>query len=169
MTHHSIIDARIERAQWLLANIKHAAMATVNADGTPHNTPYFFMASTDLKELYWGSHPASLHSQNIERTGRIFVVLYEAHLGGGLYIECSAARRAAGEELERALAVHNQRRRDLGKDQLPLDYYSDPAGQSMYIADAQTFWVNYAERDAAGLIVQDKREEVSRTDLLVPH
>jgi len=32
---------RIERAKWLISNIQHAAIATVNEDGSPHNSPVF--------------------------------------------------------------------------------------------------------------------------------
>src|SRR5690349_15888854 len=112
------MEERIKRVKWLLNNIKHAAMATVNVDGTPHNTPYLFMRSDNLEELYWGSSPKSLHSQNIARTGSIFVVLYEAHEGGGLYIKCRNARVASGEELERALSVHNKLRQNFAQDVL---------------------------------------------------
>jgi general stress protein 26 len=161
-----MIDERIDRAKWLLSNIKHAAMATVNADGTPHNTPYLFMKNDDLSELYWGSHPQSLHSQNVARTGQLFVVLYEANERGGLYIKCKNGRIAAGAELKRALAAHNKLRQSWGQEPLPLSYYSGESGQSMYIANTETFWVNYAERDADGLVKEDKRQEVSCTDLL---
>lgn len=161
-----MIDKRVERAKWLLGNVKHAAMATVNVDGTPHNTPYMFMRSEDLSELYWSSNLKSLHSQNVERTGSVFVVLYEANAGGGLYIKCRNARRAADKELERALSIHNLLRQSFGKDPLSLDYYTGESGQRMYITDTAIFWVNYTERDDLGRIVEDKRIEVSRSDLL---
>lgn len=159
-------DEHIRRGRWLLDNIKHAAMATVNSDNTPHNTPYLFMKSDDLKELYWGSNLISLHSQNIERTGEAFIVLYEANAGGGLYIKCQHAQIAAGVELGRALSVHNKVRAKYGKEPLPKSYYQEPSEQRMYIADTIEFWVNYAERDENGLILEDKRVSVSREQLL---
>lgn len=157
---------RIERGKWLLNNVRHAAMATVNVDNSPHNTPYLFMKSNDLTELYWGSNPKSVHSQNIERSGNIFVVLYEANEGGGLYIRCNNGRIAENEELERALEAHNNLRQKLGKDNLPVNYYTGESEQRMYIADTVTFWINYAERDETGRIKEDKRIEVSRSELL---
>lgn len=161
-----MFEERVARAKWLLQNVKHAAMATVNADGTPHNTPYFFMRSSDLSELYWGSSPKSLHSQNIERTRQIFVVLYEANEGGGLYIQCKNARVAVAAELERALAVRNKLRRSFDKDPIPPDYYLGNSGQKMYIADTEKFWVNYSERDGEGRVIEDKRKEVTANELL---
>ncbi|HSX44115.1 MAG TPA: hypothetical protein VLE69_02350 [Candidatus Saccharimonadales bacterium] len=159
------MDNRVKRAKWLLANIKHAAMATVNEDGSPHNTPYFFMASSGLEELYWGSHPDSLHSINIVRTGKLFVVLYEANEVGGLYIECTNGRIAENDELERALARHNELRKSLGSDELPKGYYESPSEQRMWLCDTNKFWINEAERDDNGKIRVDKRQPVTRLDL----
>lgn len=48
-----MISDKITRAVWLLDNVHHAAMATVNSDGTPHNTPYFFIRNKSLTELFW--------------------------------------------------------------------------------------------------------------------
>ena len=161
-----LITARIERAKWLLVHAKHAAIATVNDDLTPHNSPYFFMASPDLKELYWGSHPASQHSRNILRTGQLFVVLYEAGKGGGLYIRAGKGRIAEGDELVRALERHNQLNTRHQKISLPLEYYEGHSPQRMWIADTEQFWINAAKRDSLGLIIQDLRLEVKRIDLL---
>jgi hypothetical protein len=36
---------RVKQARELLAMVQHAAMATVNEDGSPHNTPYFLCAA----------------------------------------------------------------------------------------------------------------------------
>jgi hypothetical protein len=48
------LAARIEQAKHLLNDVRFAAMATVNEDGTPHNTPYFFMYDETITHLYWG-------------------------------------------------------------------------------------------------------------------
>jgi general stress protein 26 len=45
------IPARITRAKELLASAKHAAMATVNVDGSPHNTPFFFIYDDQLEYI----------------------------------------------------------------------------------------------------------------------
>lgn len=162
-----LVQGRIERAKWLLANVKHGAMSTVNSDGSPHNTPYFFMASTDLTKLYWGSHPNSEHSQNILRTGQLYVVLYEANESGGLYIRASRGRIAEGEELTFALGRHNQLRGErYDKYPLPLEYYAGESSQKMWVADTEAFWVNRSSKDLSGAIIQDHRFEISRQDLL---
>ena len=158
-------DGKIERARELLATVRHAAMATVNEDGSPHNTPYFFMCSADLMHLYWGTHPQSEHSKNVARTGKIFVALYDAYERGGLFIRATDARIAEGAELDEALAEHNRRRALEGKDPLPVSYYQGASPQRMYIATTQQFWVNDAERDSNGLVIRDIRREVSRKEL----
>lgn len=160
------LDEQVGRAKELLSSVLHAAMATVNEDGSPHNTPYFFMCSADLTRLYWGSHPESEHSKNVARTGQLFVVLFEADKRGGLFIRADNARIAGGAELDEALAEHNRRRELQGKHAIPLDYYQGGKPQRMYIADTKQFWVNGTERGEDGYIIRDIRTEILRESLL---
>jgi hypothetical protein len=160
------IDNQLARAKELLATVRHAAMATVNEDGSPHNTPYFFMCSADLQHLYWGSHLQSEHSRNVLRTGQLYVVLYDAMERGGLFIRADDARIAEGDELTEALAEHNRRRALRGWDALPGEYHEAASPQRMWIATARQFWVNGTERGADGRIIRDIRTEISREDLL---
>jgi hypothetical protein len=142
-------------------------MATVNEDGSPHNTPYFFLHDDKLTRLYWGSHPDSQHSQNILRTGQLFVVLFDSFgRGGGLYIAANHGRIAEGTELDDALMIHNNYRLRNDKPALTKDYYEGDAPQRMWIADITKLWTNYAERDEQGLIVRDHRHEISTEALL---
>lgn len=158
-------SAKIARAKELLGTVNHAAMATVNGDGTPHNTPYFFMRDDTLEHLYWGSHPQSMHSQNVLRTGQIFVVLYDAMERGGLFIRADDAHIAEGDELVQALHYHNERRVRRGKDPLLLDYY-ETGEQRMWVATARQFWTNGTERDGHDHIIRDVRFEITREQLL---
>jgi hypothetical protein len=159
------IQVRIERAKELLATVRNASMATVNVDGTPHNTPFFFIRDNTLRHIYWSSHPESLHSQNAERTGNVFIVLYEGSAGGGLYIKATQAKQLVGSELEEAISVHNSMRKREGKKLIPPSYYSGKSPQRMYGAQPVSFFVNVSERDADGLIIKEYRHEVSPADL----
>jgi hypothetical protein len=160
-------DEKIDRAKELWHTVNHAAMATMNADGTPHNSPYFFLHDSDLTHLYWGSHPDSMHSQNVLRTGQIFVVLYDAMERGGLFIRADDAHMCEGDELEAALKVHNARRKVLGREpQLTLDYYRGDSPQRMWVATTRQFWTNGTERDANNLVIRDVRFEITRQQLL---
>lgn len=160
------LSKRIARAKELLNGVRHAAMATVNADGTPHNTPFFFIRDPKLGYIYWGSHPASLHSENVVRTGKIFVVLYDAMERGGLYMSAENGHELKGEELAKALAIHNHLRSKEGKDALTADYYTGNSPQRMWAAKITHFWVNSVELDADGHMVRDGRTEIRSEDLL---
>jgi hypothetical protein len=160
------LSDQIKRAQELLKSVRHAAMATVNEDGSPHNTPFVFMRDSALEHMYWGSHPDSQHSINILRNGQLFVVLYEANERGGLYLQAEAGHIAEGEELETALAVHNQIRQAHGKAAIPLDYYTGDSPQKMWVATIKKLWVNGSQRDENDMLVKDVRTEVTAKDLL---
>jgi hypothetical protein len=160
------IEEQIERAKELLSVARHASMATVNEDGTPHNTPFMLMYDDTLEHIYWGSHPEAEHSKNILRTGQIFVALYDAVERGGLYIRANDAHQLDGAELDKALAIHNRLREARGQDQLPLSYYVGTSPQRMWSAAIAQLWVNGTKRGEDGHITQDIRTEISATDLL---
>jgi hypothetical protein len=155
----------IMRAKELLQTAKHAAMATVNADGSPHNTPFLFLHDDALTHVYWGSHPRSQHSQNILRTGQLFVVLYDAVERGGLYIRAKAGHVVEGDELDMALAVHNNFRARFGQLPLERDFYIKDAPQRMWDAETVAFWVNGEVRGANGKIAEDIRYDITPQDL----
>ncbi len=141
---------RIARARYLLKTAKHSAMATVNADGSPHNTPFFFIREQNIKNIFWCSSPESLHSKNIERTGQLFLVVYDSSEGGGVYIKAEHGHELSGRELDYGLKVHNEARAREGKQLLHTENYSGSSPQRMYGAKPIAFWVNIAKRDENG-------------------
>lgn len=157
---------RINRAKELLATVRHAAMATVNEDGSPHNSPYFFMYDEPLEHLYWGSHIESQHTKNIERTGQIFVVLYDGNVGGGLYFEARNAHQVSAAELDEAVRVHNLARVRFGKTPPVIRKYYEQGGQRMFKADIVYMWVNLRDLGPQGEHLRDYRREVTAADLL---
>ena len=160
------LSKNIKRAKELLVTVKFAVMATVNEDLSPHNTPFLFLHDKKLTKIFWGSHPGSLHSQNVTRTGQIFIVVYDAFQGGGLYIECDEAHSLEDEELNEALTVHNSVRIQNGKEELVREYYSGNSSQRMWSARVKRLWVNAEELDEEGHIIKDYREEIQREDLI---
>lgn len=158
----------IKKAIDLLAHNRHAAIATVNEDGLPHNTPFYFLYEPDFSLVYWGSHPESIHSQNIRRTHVAFLVLYDSvnPKKGGLYLLLEDCHELAGEELKRALLIHNQFRSKENKELLPLDYYESPCPQRMYSGKTSKCWVLMSQDDKNGLRVKDYRQEVNLADLI---
>lgn len=155
---------RIAAAKELLRTTRYVAVATVNADGSPHNSPLFFIPDPKLEHFYWGSHPDSLHSQNVVRTGKIFVVLFNDI--GGLYIAAENGHALEGDELAVALDIHNTVRARYGKNALPLEYYNGGSPQRMWVAKITEFSVNTVERGVDGHVARDGREKVRREDLL---
>lgn len=154
----------ITAAREMLKSTRFVAVATVNEDGSPHNSPLFFIPDPQLKFFYWGSHPESLHSKNIVRTGKLFAAIYNET--GGLYIQAEHGHILEGEELKYALAIHNAVRARYGKKPLPLEYYQGENPQRMWAATITQLSVNTEERDTNGRIARDGRMEIKREDLL---
>jgi hypothetical protein len=156
------MQTSLDRAKELLKTAKHAAMATVNNDGTPHNTPFYLILDDKLEHIYFASHPEALHVRNVVRTGDMFVVIYDMIERGGLYIKAVRGHELKGEEFERAMTAHNAARARDGKAPIPPGNYQ----LHMYGADIVSFWVNEAERSGEGWVVRDYRREIKREQLL---
>jgi hypothetical protein len=154
------------RAKERLQNVRHASMATVNQDGSPHNTPFYFLHDEALTTVYWGSHPESQHSQNILRTGQLFIAVYDAKERGGLYIRAERGQIVEGKEFASALLVHNASLAREGKRPIEASYYQGDNPQRMWSADITGLWINAAERDEQGKLIKDYRIPVSPADLL---
>lgn len=161
------LEVRIEETKELLKTVRHAAMATVNPDGSPHNTPYFFMYNPEFTKLYWGSHHKSQHVENIELNGKVFVAVYDSFTQGkgGLYITAGNAQEIAEDQLEKALNIQNSFRIKFNKSPLPIDYYTS-AEQRMYAADILKLEVYSVERNKQGLIVQEVRTPIKADELV---
>lgn len=155
----------LQRAKELLRTVRHAAIATVNSDGSPHNSPCYFLYRPDLKFLYLATHPDAQHTRNLLRTGQMFVVLYDAFERGGLYIRAEEPKELSGRNLHAALDINNQARARDGRSPLDINYYQS-GEQRMYSAVPINFWVNSSQRDANGKIIKDYRFEVTAEQLL---
>jgi hypothetical protein len=160
------LENRIKRGKELMLTSRHISLATVNEDSSPHNSPVKFLYDPEIENIFWGSHPESIHSRNITRTGQVFAVLFDRKEQGGLYFKCENAHQLSGQELEIALKIHNESRLKDGKDTLPLSYYTGDNPQRMWGARITNLWVNGAARDENGRLLKDTRMEVSAKDLL---
>lgn len=160
------LEQKIKRAKELLTTSRHISIATVNEDGSPHNSPVRLVYDSTLEHIYWGSHPQSLHSKNIVRTGKIFAVLFDRIERGGLYMRGEDAHELKGEELEEALKIHNEFRVREGSAPLELSYYTGNSPQRMWGARITNFWVNCADRGPDGHLIKDGRIEITAKDIL---
>jgi len=164
-TNHAM---QIELAKTLLNTVRHAAYATINEDGTPHNSPLMFMCNEGLTKLYIGSYSESVHSKNIVRTGKAFAVLYDSFKKGqgGLYITGENGHECEGDDLVEALRVHNIVRERLGSQPIDIDVYlrSKPS-QRMYSIDIVKIEIYNAVRGEDGYIVKETRVPVNPHEL----
>ena len=160
---------RLERAQTLVRTVSNAAMATVNTNSSPHNTPLFIAFSPDFLSVYWSSNPVAQHSVNVTRSAQAYFLLYDASAGGGLYFPVHAVRIANDETLAEGLTAYNAARVLNGKQQpLLVPAFSPPNVQRLYCATVTSYSVNLSERDANGKIVRDYRHEISASQLNMP-
>ena len=158
---------QIERAGELVVQTRHVALATVNQDGTPHNSPLFFIYSSDFSKVYWGSHPDSLHSQNIQRTQNGYMVVYDSHGWGlgGMYITLKNAHRTEGDELAEAVGALNARRKHFDLEPFDPKQYGTEGGQAMYTADVAKVEIYGYEKDKQGNILKEGRIAIEQKDL----
>ncbi len=163
------LENKIKRAKELITTSRHISIATVNEDGSPHNSPVRFLYDPKLEYIYWGSHPQSMHSKNIIRTGQIFAALFDRTERGGVYIKADNAHELRDKELIEALKIHNVFRVKEGSEPLELSYYTGDSPQRMWGAKITNFWVNYADKDADGYLIKDGRIEITAKDLLSPN
>lgn len=158
------LQERLARVRELLATERHAAVATVNADGSPHNTPLFVVFDDELNG-FWVSSAQAAHSQNVARTGRAFVTLFSSSgAGGGLYIDANV-EVLEGEALDVGLKTFNARLQTLGRPAIPTAQLSGDASQRLYVARPNKMWVNMSTKDPAGRVLGDERHEITAEDL----
>lgn len=160
------LQERLGRVKTLLAGAKHMAIATVNADGSPHNTPLFFAFNADMSRLYWCSSPKSVHSQNIARAGQLFAVIYDSAVGGGLFIKATDAAEISLQELDLAIEACNVRRQLFGAPVLDSKNYVGDSTQRIYGTTPQEFSINMSHKNAQGQIIRDDRYLISAKELL---
>lgn len=102
-------ERHLASAARILKSIKYMTLATVCEDGSPWNSP---VAPTYDKELVfrWGSNEGSVHSGNVRREKRVFVVIYDSTapdgLGEGVYMQGEAEEH---DEYEGVLRIYTFR------------------------------------------------------------
>ena len=161
-----IPELKLNRAKELIYTSRHIALATTNADGSPHNSPVRFFYDEKLENIYWGSNAEALHSQNILRTGQLFGVLFDRIEFGGVFIKCEGGHVLDGKELEDGLEITNSSRAKEGQQKITLDYYAAGSVQKMWSAKITNLWINMPVRNENGFILRDERVELERNILL---
>lgn len=154
----------VEKLKEILNKVNYVSMATVNEDGSPHNSPLVFMFDENLEHIYWGSHSDSQHSKNILRTGEAFFAVFDGvNKSNGAYIAAFDGEIVAMADLDIAVAVHNHFRNRMGKDSLDKEYYAEEMPQKMWRAKVKRVWINDFERGADGRLIRDYKIEIDKT------
>lgn len=149
------------QARHVLETIQYATIATADNQGNPWNSPVF-CAHDDRRRIYWSSHPDSVHSKNIQNSGKVFIVMYNSRAGEGeglgLYMEAVVEVVVDKKEIASALELLGKRR---GKPFTHPEKFSDNGSQRIYRATPLKWWVNDADQDGDGDFIRDFRIEVS--------
>lgn len=123
----------------ILKSMKYVTVATVCEDGSAWNTPVAPNLKKDLT-FTWGSNENSIHSQNIRRERRVFVVIYDSHAeegaGEGVYM------KGIAEELNEYEGV-----------------------LKMYKFTPEKIWINDEEQNDDGSFKRDIRIELDLSSL----
>jgi general stress protein 26 len=160
------MEDRIARARQLLAEIHHIPVATVNEDGTPHNSPVF-MAFDEHLNGYWASHPDNQHSRNIMRDDRVFLVVFDSREGhGGLFISAIAEPLEDRERVQHGHQVLKELKERFYGTMGDVEAYMNDGQQRIYCAKPIHAWVNKSDRDGNGVIIRDNRYEIKLADLM---
>ena len=150
-----------------LAGVRHIALATVNADGTPHNTPLFFAVDEDFTKILFASRESSLHSINFLRNGDGYAVMYDSNVFyGGLYLTLQNGRVSVGQELEKNLKIYNKKCLDSENDALSRDFHLIEDGYKIFVGDITKIEMYHGQEDSEGHLVNETRKEISAEDLL---
>lgn len=147
-------------AEKILKDLIYATVATCDSKNNPWNTPLFFAYDQDLN-MYWSSHPDSVHSKNISENGKVFIAVYNSKAGEGegvgLYIQAKASVLTEDAEIKQALDLLGERR---GKPFLHVEKFMGDGPQRIYKAEPLKLWTNDADQDADGDFIKDFRVSV---------
>jgi hypothetical protein len=159
------LSERLERVRELLREIPHIALGTTNADSSPLISPVYAAFDGELR-AFWSSHPESLHSRNIARDPRVFIAVFDSRAGhGGLFIKGKASP-LSDQALRHGHSVLEERKRTQNRTMGDLERFDSTGPQRIYAATPERFWLNFSDRDGQGLVVRDRRHEITLQDLL---
>lgn len=158
---------RIQKVQDVLEDTAVVALATVSPNGQPHCTPLFAAFDPEYN-VVWASHPSSQHSQNIARSGKVFITVFdsECKLSGGLYMQAMAeVIELEHPEFKAVFKTFAQAKKDFGAVTPIEQDFALTDGQRLYRAASTTMWINYSTKNDRGVVVRDQRFRVT-TEML---
>lgn len=120
----------------------YLTLGTINPDGTPWTTPFYF-APAGHREFYWTSSNDARHSVNLGQRPRVSMVVFdstvEPYHGRAVYAT-GEARELTGDELNPALEIY-PRRDGRGATVLTPEDVTAPSLYRLYRATVSHMWV----------------------------
>lgn len=136
---------------------KYCTLSTVCEDGQPWGSPVFFVVD-EAGNIYWWSPVNSVHSNNIRRTGSVFVTVFDSGVqegkGQALYMQCEATE-LENDEAEEARLLYNKKAKFF---KLEAKDILGEAPTRIYCAKPKKKWRN-VDAEENGYFI-DAREEV---------
>ena len=122
----------------------YVVLATADAHGTPWASPVWF-ASEGHAQLYWVSHPAARHSQNIAVRPQISMVVFDSTVAPGtgqaVYMTATAQQLTDPAEVEHAITVFSRESIREGGEEWGVDAVSGQARLRLYRARMHESWI----------------------------
>lgn len=125
-----------EEAEKILDTVQVGAIATINRDRTPLITPLYFARLED--SIIWLSDPATRHSENVFRNGKIEFVVWNEQKQA-VFVNTTAGELPE-EQKEAALEAYKKK---LGDFLPPMDkeqIYAAPIGKIDDNSTTQNVW-----------------------------
>lgn len=131
-----------KQAKEIINKILYITIATVNEKGEPWNTPVY-SAFDENYNFYWVSALINEHSQNINRTGKAFLVIYDSTVaegtGQGVYIKADAKMLTSESEIIHATKYLYGRK---NKPVRPVFDFMGDSPRRVWCAVPEQVWTN---------------------------
>ncbi len=126
----------------ILSSAEFCNIATVCEDGSPWNTPVFFVSDKD-QNIYWWSSLKAVHSKNILRDSRVYITVLDPSAtqndGLAVYLKATANVLDNPKEISEAMDLYNTRSVFV---KLTNDISSGKAPTRIFKAEAKKIWLN---------------------------
>lgn len=148
-----------QEAEAILNSIQYVTVATVDADGTPWNTPVAAYHFDSDYVLYWASWQGNQHSKNIRANGRAFVVVYDStpfdnQPHAGVYMQGVASELTQEDDVMKAALVFGD---DAYNPSDGMQYLGDHPRRIYKFVPAKV-WIN-SGGDINGEFIDIRKEE----------
>jgi len=131
----------------ILKTAQFCNLATVCEDGSPWNTPVFFVVDEN-QSIYWWSSLKAVHSKNILRDDRIYITILDPKAtqndGLAVYMQGHAEVLEESSDLSTAMDLYNERSVFV---KLTAEISSGEAPTRVFRAKPDNIWLNSGAKE----------------------